>query len=88
MMPMATAIAVKPHEPSAGTSIIRRALSWRKASRLRSNGEGVCEEALGGGVGRRRTTRVVNVGVGRARRLRGRGNGDGGRLQPCASFAE
>jgi hypothetical protein len=88
MMPMATATNVKPHDPSAGTSIIHMVLSWRKASHPRSNEDGAGEEAVGGGVGRRRTTRVVDVDVGRARRLRGRDGGDGGRWRPCASFAE
>jgi hypothetical protein len=88
MMPMATATAVKPHDPSAGTFIIRRALSWRKASRPRSSGAGVGVEALGGGVGRRRTAQVVDVHVGRARCVRGRDGGHGGRWRPCASFAE
>jgi hypothetical protein len=64
MIPMATATAVKPHDPSAGTSTIRRALYWRKASSPRSVGDGVGEEAVGGDVGRRRTTRVVDVDVG------------------------
>jgi hypothetical protein len=50
-MPMATATVVKPHDPSTGTSTIRRALSWRKASRPRSVRDGVSEQAVGGGVG-------------------------------------
>jgi hypothetical protein len=48
MMPMETATALKPHDPSAGASTIRRALSWRKASRPRSDGDGVGDEAIGG----------------------------------------
>jgi hypothetical protein len=86
MIPMATVTAVKPHDPSAGTG--RRVLSWRKVSRPRRVEDGVGEETVGGGVGRRRTTRVVDVDVGWARRLRGRDGGDGGRLRPCASLAE
>jgi hypothetical protein len=61
---MATATAAKPHDPSAGTSTIRMALSWGKASFPRGKADGVGEEALGGGVGRRRTSRVVDVDVG------------------------
>jgi hypothetical protein len=89
MLPMATATAVKPHDPSAETFTIRRVLSWRKASPPRSSGNGGGEEAVDGGVGRRRTTRVVDVNVGWARRLRGRDGGDGGRWRRwCASLAE
>jgi hypothetical protein len=88
MMPMVTATDVKPNDPSAGTSTTRKAFSWKKASRPRSIKDGVGEEAVGGGVGGHRTTRVVYVDIGRARRLRGRDGGDGGRLRPCASFAE
>jgi hypothetical protein len=78
MMPMATATAVKPHDPSAKTSTIRRALSSRKASRPRRVGDGVVEQAVGGSVGRRRTTWVVDVDVRWARRLRICDGGDGG----------
>jgi hypothetical protein len=39
MMPMATATVVKPHDPSAGTSTTRRALSRRKAQRPLSSSE-------------------------------------------------
>jgi hypothetical protein len=79
---------VKPHDPSAGTSTIRRALSLRKAWRPISARDGVGEEVVGGGVGRRRTTRVVDVDVGRAWRLRGRDGGNGGRWRLCASLAK
>jgi hypothetical protein len=66
MIPMATATDVKPRDPPAGTSTIRMARSWRKASRPRSSGGEVGEEALGDGVGRRRTIRVVDADVGLA----------------------